>query len=171
MKQDEFLQLCQARYSCRNFKDEAVDLKLIERIICVGSRAPSACNLQPFHILGIGYEAMKALTPLRNWYGAPAMILGCKDLNEPGWVRPRDSEPFMPFDLGLAMVTMAYEATSLGLNSCFIASFDPGKISANLGLKDNLIPYIALVLGKAADEAPSTLSPRKEGDKLYTLFK
>ena len=75
------------------------------------------------------------------------MILGCRDDQEKGWVRPSDQEPFADFDLGLAMMPMALKAEELGLGSCFIASFSPKYMRKILGIDERFEPHVALVLG------------------------
>ena len=141
-------ELMASRYSCREFDPKRqVDTAILEKIIASGSLSPSACNKQPYFFFGVGFQGMGKLNALRPWYGASAMILGCRDDQEKGWVRPSDQEPFADFDLGLAMMPMALKAEELGLGSCFIASFSPKYMRKILGIDDRFEPHVALVLG------------------------
>ena len=43
----EFIDLVKERYSCKSFKDEKVSKEIIEKILEIGSLAPTAKNSQP----------------------------------------------------------------------------------------------------------------------------
>lgn len=47
MKQ-EFLDIVKARYSCRNFKDSAINANILENILEAGRLAPSSLGLEPW---------------------------------------------------------------------------------------------------------------------------
>ena len=47
----KFEKLIKERYSCRKFKDKAVEQEKIDKILEAGLVAPTACNLQPQRIL------------------------------------------------------------------------------------------------------------------------
>ena len=88
--------------------------------------------------------------------GAPLAIIVSRD----------STAPFGEADCANAVMNMAVAATSLGIGSCYIASFRPavteGEKSADfcerLGIPQGFVPCFALALGYA--NAP--LPPRKE---------
>lgn len=153
----------QLRHSCRAFKSNAVDDLLLEAILKAGQSAPSACNLQPYCFHVVTGESLMRLNEIRPWYGAPVIILGCY-VDRQGWVRNCDQLNFRQFDLALAMGQMALRAQDLGLDSCFIGSFVPPKITQALNLPSEHLPEIALAIGYSAQgqqNQESTITPKQ----------
>ncbi|MDT3662179.1 MAG: nitroreductase family protein [Anaerobiospirillum sp.] len=162
--------LLEDRYSCRSFEHKrAISLHCLELLLSAAAKAPSACNLQPYHFEVITGESLARVERLRNFYGASALIIGSFDPQNPGYVSAQGQE-FRLFDLGLALMTIALKATELGLDSCFIGSLPVKELKATLKLTTD--PVIALALGyPAADAAPSENHElRRTGAKLYTIY-
>jgi len=49
----ELENLIKTRRSIRNFTDQEVSLKLVKKIIELGTHAPSACNIQGWHFYNL----------------------------------------------------------------------------------------------------------------------
>ena len=133
------------RYACRDLGHGVVTVDEIEEILRAGVQAPSALNQQSYFFYGIQGRSLELAAQIRPWYGASALILGC--LFGQSWVRPSDQQSYGNFDLGLAMMPMALRATELGLDSCFIASFDPHKWQQLLAIPPEHKPVAVLALG------------------------
>lgn len=162
--------LLQRRYSCRAFeRTRPLTPHYIELIMDALTYAPSACNLQPNHFEVVTGQALSTVETLRNFYGAPALLIGCFDPNHPGYTSPHGQD-FKLFDLGLALMCAALRATELGLGSCFIGSLPVTELQAALHLEYE--PVIALALGYARpDAAPSDQHfTRRRGPELYTVY-
>lgn len=163
--------LLQQRYSCRSFDPKrTVETEKIEALMAAATLAPSACNMQPYCFEVVQGPKMNQLNQMRNWYLAPALIFGCYTDKGSHWVRACDHQDFRLFDLGLSMMALALKATELGLDSCFIGSFDGSRVKEILGLQGEQ-PQIALAVGYAA---PGTVPgdmhfTRKQGDDLFHL--
>lgn len=162
--------LFSARCSCRKFATTPIAHETIEELLQAARLAPSACNAQPYFFYVLGPESMSVLNQVRSWYQAPCVILGCLDTVNYGWQRPSDGALFSSLDLGLAMSQMALKATELNLGSCFIASFDPDKISSLLHLNEHHIPYLALAVGHALMGPSDNHYLRQHNDKLYSYL-
>lgn len=166
----DFERLLQQRYSCRAFeRTRPLTPHYIELIMEALTCAPSACNLQPYHFAVVTGQALSTVETLRNFYGAPALLIGCFDPNHPGYTSPQGQD-FKLFDLGLALLCAALRATELGLGSCFIGSLPVAELKAALHLEYE--PVIALALGYARpDAAPSDQHfTRRRGPELYTVY-
>ena len=93
-----------------------------------------------------------------SFRGAPCAIL----------VAGEDDKPFAVPDCANAVENMALAAESLGLNSCYLASFKPSLMGeagaatrAELGIPQGYTPQFALSIGYGA-ESP-VAKPRREG--------
>ena len=162
--------LLEERYSCRSFDHQrAISPHYLELLLNAAAKAPSACNLQPYHFEVVTGKALSTVETLRNFYGAPALLIGCFDPNHPGYTSPHGQD-FKLFDLGLALMCAALRATELGLGSCFIGSLPVPELQATLHLEYE--PVIALALGYASPNAvPSDQHfTRRRGLDLYTVY-
>lgn len=160
--------LLEERYSCRSFDHlRTISPHYLELLLNAAAKAPSACNLQPYHFEVVTGKSLARVERLRNFYGASALIIGAFDAQNPGYVSAQGQE-FRLFDLGLALMAVALKATELGLGSCFIGSLPIKELKATLKLTTE--PIIALALGyPAADAAPrENHELRRTGAELYT---
>ena len=48
MQYIDFLDLCEKRYSCRNYSTEPVNEEKVMKVLRTAQLAPSACNRQPW---------------------------------------------------------------------------------------------------------------------------
>lgn len=151
-----FLDLAQKRYSCRSFSTAPVSNAELFQILEAARLAPSAVNSQSCQLFAINTpQKMQKMNALRNWFGAQAVIVGCVPLHA-SWSRINDSQNFALFDLGIMFDHMALCASSLGLGTCIIGSFDISQMRQTLNLPDSLYPMIALAVGHpSADSKPS----------------
>ena len=162
--------LLEERYSCRSFDHKrAVSPHFLELLLAAAAKAPSACNLQPYHFEVVTGDTLTQVARLRNFYCASALIIGAFDEQNPGYVSAQGQE-FRLFDLGLALMAAALKATELGLGSCFIGSLPVKELKSQLKLSTE--PVIALALGyPTADAVPSeNHEKRRSGPDLYTIY-
>lgn len=171
------------RRSVRKYEDRPVPRELLEEIVKCGQYAATAIGLQPWHftvvtdrgvldrISAANAVVMKAdpHTPpmlladidagnYDSFRGAPCAVL----------MAGEDGRPFADFDCANAVQNMALAAESLGLNSCYLASFKPSlmgeagaALRAELGIPEGFTPNLALAIGYGA-ESPEA-KPRREG--------
>ena len=148
----EFEALIRTRQSCRDFNGTPVDREVLERIVSAGCLAPSACNMQPWHLYVAHGEALprfcSALNP--KFLGIGAAVLVC-ERPEPLPFSPEN--PYRQMDIGLCVMQMALAAESEGVASCIVGSFDKEKITQLFPIAKEEIPRLVLVLGTATDTA------------------
>jgi nitroreductase len=170
------------RRSTRAYEPKQIDEVDLRLILDAGKFAPSANNRQPWHftviqnkqlierivekcrqlILASGNEAMaeRAKNPdFHSFHRAPTVIVVSGD----------ESNRFANGDCANTMQNMALAAHSLGLGSCYVASFliafggpNGESLARELGIPEGYKPFFSLAVGyrAAADGMPA---PRKEG--------
>ncbi len=174
------------RQSVRSYTDQPVKHEDLELIIKCAQYAPTGMGKQPWHftvienkeILDKISEKNKAILlhmpdgPMRDaalapdfdsFRGAPAaIIVSGENLNE-----------ITLADCANASENIALAAWSLGLGSCYLASFklcmlvhDGKEMLDELGIPEGYTPLYAVSIGYAK-EIPSGRAPRREGTVNY----
>ena len=149
-----FLELAKARYSCKKFKEQAVEKEKLEQVLEAGRLAPTAKNNQPQHIYVLESPEALALadqaTPCR--YGAPIVLAVAHDTTNvfeyPGGRFNSGAE-----DAAIVATHMVLAAKDIGLDTCWLNFFDPDKAKELLGLPENEEVTILIDLGYAAETA------------------
>ena len=132
-------QIIQKRRSVRAYAPRPVPQEDIVAICQAARAAPSACNSQTWRFIAVTdslmiekicREAMRPVIPNKWLAQAPAVIVGCSQLdiiaNRLG-SRIIGTE-YYQIDLGIAMEHMVLKATELGLGTCWIGWFKEKKI-------------------------------------------
>ena len=171
------------RRAVRKYGKQPVPRALLEQIVECGCYAPTGMGIQPWHFTVVtdrgildrmsarNAELTKndphAPAPLKaaaaqegfdNFWGAPCAIL----------VSGKQGCLFADVDCANAVENMALAAESLGLGSCYLASFkscllgEAGEgLLRELGIPEGYTPNFALSIGYK-EEAPVP-GPRREG--------
>ena len=171
------------RRSVRKYEDKAIPKELLEEIVKCGLYAATAIGKQPWHFTVITDRSVLDRISAANAAimkadpNTPPMLLA--DIDAGGYdsfrgapcavlVAGEDGNPFAEADCANAVENMALAAESLGLNSCYLASFKPSLMGeagaamrAGLGIPQGYTPNFALAIGYGA-ESPAA-KPRREG--------
>ncbi|MGE5561185.1 MAG: nitroreductase family protein [Chloroflexota bacterium] len=169
------------RRSIRSFETRQVPDDLLQQIVEAGRYAATGMGRQPWHftvvqnralldwivaenvkaILASGNERTieRAKDPnYDNFYHAPTVIV----------VSGTGEGSIVIADCANAMQNMAVAAHSLGLGSCYLASFSMAfrdgrmpELAQRLGVPEGFTPMFALAVGYAAGPAPEP-APRKD---------
>ena len=147
----KFIELAKRRCSIRGYKPDAVPEELLNEVLEAGQLAPSAKNLQPFHFIVVrsesGLDAMASAYPAPFFREAPVVIAVCTEPSK-GWIREKhDGKNYCEVDASIAADHMTLAAEDLGLGTCWVAAFDPVKVTEALGLPEGVVPVILLSLG------------------------
>jgi nitroreductase len=147
--QAQVIKEIESRFSPRVYSDEEVGESDIDSMFEAARWAPSARNRQPwfFYWTKKGTEAHKkmisCLPEYNEWTAkAPILILACY-LDE-------DSE-YALYDLGAAVISLIYQATSLGYYCRQVGSFDRKKAKKILNLPQSHEPFTLIPLGRLGD--------------------
>jgi len=168
------------RRSIRAYQQKQIPGEELHFILEAGKYAPSAMNAQSWHftvvqnvsvlqmiseanrkvILESGNERMmeRAKQPnFSSFHNAPCVI-----------ILSGQETRFSPTDCAIAGQNMVIAAESLGIGSCWVASFSMAfdtpardELLKALSIPEGYKPYFALTLGYAQGETP-TAAPRKE---------
>lgn len=183
---NETLHTILTRRSIRAYRPDSVPEETIARILEAGQFAATALGIQPWHFSvvtnkelldrisnevrslmaasGIPQMAERAAVPdYHTFYRAPAVIIVSGDANA----------DFSVTDCANATQNMAVAAHSLGIGSCYIASFRLAMMGRRglafkkeIGVPDGYETHFALALGYASEDAPEA-APRKENTINY----
>lgn len=150
-----FLELAQARYSVRSYKDIPIEEEKLKLVLEAGRIAPTACNNQPQKIyVAKSEEARKKLASVcRCTFGAPVILVVCYD-------RTRDwKNKLMPpyesgeTDAAIVCTHMMLQAFELGIGSCWVGYFNADAVSKALNLPENLTVSALLPIGYPGEDA------------------
>lgn len=167
---ENFLQLCQQRFSLRAYKSEKVPAEVIDYIMECVRMAPSAVNKQPwrFRLLTSAEDLCKAQQCYnRSWFAtAPACFLVCRHLNEE-WVRSADGKPHGDIDVAIAITHLALAATEQGLGTCWVCNFDVEAARSLFDLPAELEPVALVPIGYPAEGVVVAEKNRKPVEELF----
>lgn len=147
-----FLQLAKDRFSVRYYAKTPVEQGKIDAILEAARVAPTAKNLQPFHIYVLkSKEAIGKINGLsRCAYEAPVVFIVCCDKAK-AWKSPFDPEDDSGvMDASIVGTHMMMEAFEQGLGSCWVKMFNPKAVAAAFGIPANLTPAFLLDVGYPA---------------------
>jgi nitroreductase len=132
-----------ARKSVRGYASTPVPKEKLDRILESGRLAPSAINLQPWHFIVVE-DAEKRDEMSKARYAkflkeSPVVIVGCGDT--------KSSPKWYAVDTTIALQNMVLTATSEGLGTCWIGSFDEELIRRLLNIPKHLAVVALLSVG------------------------
>ena len=157
------------RFSVRNYRDEEVSETILEEILELTSRAPSAANYQPWHFIVIRERSMLEIlwtTYHRQWIrSAPVLIVACVNHQE-SWKRGSDGHDFGEVDVAIAIDHLTLAATDKGLGTCWVCNFDAALCKRVLALPEHMEPLALIPLGYPASEA--SLKKRKSLNEIVS---
>ncbi len=152
----EFFEAVEKRRSVRKFLGKGVGEEL-KRILEVCNRAPSAGNLQSYRILVVrDGEKRKALSGVVGGRGsiaqAPVALVFCAEPADAVREYGKRGELYAVQDATIACAYSQLAATSLGLATVWIGSFDEEKVKDILATE--LRPVAMVPVGHAGEEPP-----------------
>lgn len=163
-----FKELCEARYSCRNYQSKPIEAEKMEYIKECVRLAPSACNRQPWKFVFV--DDPEQLDIIRACYGrewfqtAPAVVICCEDRIN-CWSRRYDNKNHADIDIAIATEHLCLAASEQGLGNCWVCNFDIERLCNTFPLPEGYDPAVLVPLGYAADEAPE--KNRKPTDEVW----
>jgi nitroreductase len=157
-------ELISDRWSPRAFSDKSVDDETLMQLFEAARWAPSSYNAQPWRYIYAKKENTEAFERLRSclvpfnqeWTASAAvLVLGCvksyaqDDLNKPN--------TYAKHDLGAASMSMAAQATALGLYVHQMGGVDFEKARETYNLPEGFDVVTAIAIGYLGN--PDDLSP------------
>ena len=143
-----FLQLCESRFSVRNYTQKAVEPEKIEKLLRVAQVSPTAANKQPqkIYIITKEEDKQKLTTVTKYTFNAPMFFLICSDKNI-AWKHRTEEVDSTEIDGSIVTTHIMLEAHDLGLGSVIVRSFQTEKLKQLLGIPENMVPVALLPIG------------------------
>lgn len=141
------------RYSCRNFRRQALPRADLELLLEAAHWAPSAGNVQPWFFwvvtnAGVKQQLARAAHGQMFVADAAAVFVVCADAEESAtWYGSRGSQLYVLQDTAAACENILLAATALGYGGCWVGSFDEGMVHKLLQLPRNLRPVALVPVG------------------------
>jgi nitroreductase len=152
----DVLEAIAARKSVRAFSGRPVEDDVLNRILDAARRAPSARNGQEWRFVVVSDKAVReriATEAARQpFIGAAGILLACCAKTD-GRIM-RCGQAAYPIDVAIAMDHIALAATSLGLGTCWIGSFDEGLVKQILDIPSEVRVVQLMPLGYPVDADP-----------------
>ena len=161
-----FMQIANARQSCRSYNEEKpVEQEKLNAILEATRLSPSACNGQPYHLTvcqgQTAQEVAKATMGLgMNKFASQAPVLIV--VSEKPYVKSAamgakvKGNDYRSMDIGIAVAYLTAEATAQGLGTCILGWLDDEKIRNICNLDQPV--RLVITVGYAKDE---TVRPKK----------
>jgi len=133
----------QKRHSVRSYLSDEVSGGKLEEILEAARLAPSAGNIQPWHFVVVTDQQMRKKLSKGRYakflVESPVVLVGCGDRKaSPNWYA---------VDTTIAMQNMVLTATSEGLGTCWIGSFNENQVKKLLNIPERFRVIALLALG------------------------
>lgn len=169
-----FLQLAKSRFSVRYYAKTPVEQEKIDAILEAARVAPTAKNLQPFHIYVLkSAEAIARINKItRCAYEAPVVFIVCYDKSK-AWTNQFDANDNSGvMDTSIVGTHMMLEAFEKGLGSCWVKFFNPREVAAAFDIPGNLTPSFILDVGyPQKGTAPNKMHFERREVKDFTTYR
>jgi nitroreductase len=156
----EVLEAIRKRHSVRAYIAKEIPAEILDRILEAGRLAPSAGNIQPWHFVVVTNQQTRNMLSKGRFAKflteSPVVIVGCGNRkSSPNWY---------VVDTTIALQNMVLTATSEGLGTCWIGSFDENQVRKILGIPEKFRVVALLALGYPREELDL-------GSKVLHLFR
>jgi len=154
----EALEAIKSVKSVSKFKPNPVPEQKVQAVMNAARSAQSAENLQPWKFIVVSDEDAKrklagACTNSKHMADAPLVVVACARLDEAVAMIGGYMNSY-PVDVGMAIAHLTVAATSEGLGTSWVFSFNEEKVKALLG-----IPQDARVVGLTPMGVPEAQEP------------
>jgi len=149
------LDVIRRRYSCRTYLDKSIEQDKLDCILEAARLAPSAKNTQDWRFVVVtDTDTKRQVAGTTNrpevFEKAGAIIAACSNSDE----IMRCGQAIGPIDVAIALEHISLQAADLGLGTCWIGSFDAGKVRQILAIPDDVIIVELMAIGYPAGSKP-----------------
>jgi nitroreductase len=161
----DFFATVRQRHSVRHYRDIVVEEEKIAAILEMACAAPSAGDLQAYHLTVVrSPELRRQLVDDADGQAflaeAPLCIVFAADpLRAAGRFGERGRDLYAIQDATIAASYAQLAAVAADLASAWVGYFDPQRVASHLGLAPGLLPVAILTFGYAAENPAAT--PRR----------
>jgi len=154
----EFNEVIKNRFCCRDFQEKKIEPEKIQAILEAASSAPSAGNLQAYHVFAVSDEKKKKEL-VRAALGqmfiaeAPLVLVFCANPEKSSAkYGERGKNLYSIQDATIAAVFAWLKAVDLGLSACWVGAFDEEEVKEILGAEEILKPVVIMTMGYCGEE-------------------
>ncbi|MHC4323770.1 MAG: nitroreductase family protein [Planctomycetota bacterium] len=149
------LDVIRKRYSCRAYQDKSVEQDKLDSILEAARLAPSARNTQDWRFVVVKDKDIKSrIAGTTNrpevFEKAGVIIAACSNSDE----IMRCGQAIGPIDVSIALEHICLQAADLGLGTCWIGSFDAGKVRQILEIPEDIAIIELMTVGYPDDKKP-----------------
>ncbi len=142
----EVLEAIRARRSVRSYEPDPVSDEILSRLLEAARLAPSAMNYQPWRFIVVRSQEKRDRIARSGAFGrflsqAPVAIVACGD----------KGSRYHVHDTCIALEHIVLAATSVGLGSCWIVSYDEETVKGLLKIPDRFSVVAIVSLGYPVD--------------------
>ena len=158
----EFFDTINARRSVRRYRQEAIPDEIITRLLETVRTAPTAGNLQAYHVYLVqSPEMIRALAAAAFGQecvsNAPCVLVFCTDAPRSAVkYKERGTTLYCVQDATIAATVAHLAAVALGLGSVLVGAYDESKVAEIIGAPSTHRPVIMLPVGYAAESPEPT---------------
>ena len=141
------------RRSIRTYKNQELPDELIAKLVEAARLAPTAGNVQPFHLVIVKTEKNRqqlseATRNQKSLLEAPVVIVVCAD-EEAAENRygVRGKKLYCLQDTAAVTQNILLAACALGLGTCWVGAFDEGAIKKVINAPKNIRPVALIPIG------------------------
>ncbi|MFA7671854.1 MAG: nitroreductase family protein [Sphaerochaetaceae bacterium] len=142
------------RRAYRALSSDPIDKEVLTRLAQAAHMAPSSANNQPWRIVTIAdkerLEEFHEVLTGGNYWAKKAPAISAFVTN-PAWSLRTDQRDLAFFELGMAAMAYQIQATSENLIAHPIIGFDYAKAKKFLGLSEEEVLEVLIIVGKAGD--------------------
>ncbi len=163
----DVLSAIKGRRSIRKYSNKSVEEEKLLKVLEAARLSPSARNRQEWKFIVVRDDKTREeLTEAigQPFVGEAPIILVCCGTESEGVMR--GGQPRYTVDLSIATAYMILEAYEQGLGTCWLGSYDEGKVKEVLDIPEGVRVVSITPLGYP-DESPSP-RPRKELDEIVS---
>ena len=178
-----FQEMLEKRESCRAYSDRPVSREDLMKIVEAGRLSPSGCNAQPWKFIVVDEPEAKEKScdalvveggatgvPFRKQ--VPAYIIL---VEQPAKVMPfvkahyGDTQRFAQGDIGMAGMSMCYQALELGLSTCILGLNDQQKMEEYFGIPQGSEVRLVIAVGYSAENKAPRRKIRKSIEEICSF--
>ena len=156
MERMALLPAIEKRRAYRAIGAQPVNDEILTRMVAAAHTAPSSANNQPWRMVTVTDEHQLALLKETlskgNYWAKQAPVLTAF-VTHPDWSMRVGGRDLAFFELGMAAMAYQLQAVSEGLHVHPIVGFDAPKAKAVLGIDDDVVLEIMMVVGYPGDSS------------------
>jgi len=166
----DVIEVIRKRRSIRSYLDRPVEREKIDRLLEAARLAPSASNRQEWRFVVVtdrGRRAELAAAAANQDFVAEAPLVIAACARTDGHVM-RCGQPCYPIDVAISIDHLTLQAAAEDLGSCWVGSFDEGRVKAILGIPEGRdIRVVELLTVGYPAEQPLPLSRLSVGELVH----